>query len=236
MPTEAQLVAQIASIDTMGTLKSSSLPNDDIADYPLLNLAMLKAIEEKTSSTTVVSFLAAALGRRNAATALTVVQAQKRIITTTITRPATTPTYITGQTVADVANGSQLTMTNFFGSTIASGTSVNIKKIALIRQVAAGTLASANYRIVTCNNTGFASVPDASILAPTVVQAQGIQSIATINMTSISPRIQYGEIIMPDSIVVSPGSQSDVYAAIVNLGTVAALAFETFQLMYFLED
>jgi hypothetical protein len=235
MPTELQLIGQIASLDTMGTLKSASLPNDDIADYALLNLAMLKAIEEKTATST-VSFLAAALGRRNSATALTVVKAQKRLVSTTITRPATTPTYASGQTVADVANGSQLTMLNFFGATIASGTSVNIKKIALIRQVAAGTLANANYRIVTCVNSGFASVTDAAVLAPTVAQAQGIQSIATLNMTSISPRLQYGEIILPDSTVISPGSQADAYAAIVNLGAVVALPSETFQLTYFIED
>jgi hypothetical protein len=235
MPTEAQIIAQIASLDTMGLVKSASLPNDDIVDYSLLNLVMLKAIEEKPAGTTVVSYLAAALGRRNSQTALTVVDAQKRLITASLTRPATTPTYASGQTVGDTTNGSQLTLTNFFGATLALGTSVNIKKIGLIRQVATGTLAAANYRIVTCTSTGFASVLDAAILAPTVSQAQGIQSIATLNMTNISTRLQYGEIML-DSPIISAGSQADCYAAIVNLGAVVALPSETFQLMYFVED
>lgn len=229
MPTEAQIIAQIASLDTMGQAKNASLPNDDIADYPLLNLALLKAIEEKAAAST-ISYLATALGRRNSATSLSVVLPRTRLIASNIiTRPATVTPYASGQLVGD-ATTSQLVLTNLFGEALI-GSNAIIRKITLLRQVATGTLASANYRILTGVVNGFAATADATLPAFTAAQAVGIQSSVTINMTNLISRVQYGEVDL-DSSVIASAAIADAYAAIINLGTVTPLAGETFQLFF----
>lgn len=234
-PTEAALIAQVSSIAAMDAFKSASLPLDDMADYNLAILAMLKAIEEKTSATS-TTYAAAALGRRNSATSLSVVSPQQRIVTKTFSRPATAPTYVSGQVIGDVANAanSQLTLTNLFGQAIAN-TSVVIRKISLLRTVTAGTLAAANYRILAGNNGTFASALDTAVLAPSPASATSIQFQQSINMTAVAANIQYGEILL-DSPMISAGAIADGFAAIINLGSVVSLASESFTLNFFIED
>lgn len=233
MPTEAALIAQVASLAAMDAFKSASLPNDDMADYQLANLAMLKAIEEKTSAS-LVTYAAAALGKRNAATSLSVVDAQQRLITKTFARPATTPTYVSGQVIGDVAaaNASSLTITNLFGQAVV-GTAVKIKKIGLLR-TAAAPLAAANYRIITGSAT-FSTALDATAFAVTPAAAVAIQSIQTINMTALTTAVHYGEILLEEPIT-SSTALADAFAAIMNLGSVLAVASESFTLSYTIQD
>jgi hypothetical protein len=235
MPTEAQIIAQIAALDGMGLAKSASLPNDDIVDYQLLNLAMLKAIEEKASSSSAVSYLAAALGRRNAATSLSVVEPRRRLVQpTSLNRASSAITYSSGQAVGQSGNNAQITIPNFFSEAVI-GASVTIRKISLLRYVTTGTLAPGNYRIYTGIVSGIGAAVDATPLAPSLGASLGLQSIVDLNMTTLSPSIQYGEISLESS-VISTSTAVDAFAAIVNLGTVAALALENYQLFYHLED
>lgn len=232
MPTEAQLIAQVSSIATMNAFKNASLPQDDMVDYNLAILAMLKAIEEKATAST-ITYAGAALGRRGAATSLSVVDAQKRIVTATFLRPATTPTYVSGQMVGAVSGSAALTLTNLFGQAVI-GTSATIRKITLLR-TGASALAAGNYRIAVGTAIGFATGADAAAFAPTPANATQIQAIQTLNMTSLAPTVQFGSISIEDSII-SAAASADGGAAIINLGSVVAVASESFTLSFHIQD